>query len=298
MAHRVFIHAGAHRTGSSSFQNCLAENRAALAAAGYDLAYPSRDGAAGGTLRLARRLPRPGNLTPVEESAGLRDYFRRFFTQPGNDLILSEENLIGRIKPLLKGRFFTMAARRMRAVAAGFDAPVEHLLLVIRSYDSFFESAYRKQAEENLVDPFADLCSTISGRSRGWAELVTEIAGNLKPQRITVLDYALRGSSVEVLSRLVPDLDPVVLREPARTLNQSATDAALIALQSKYRAGAGPDPDLIRDLIEQHAETTESRGFAEFDPGLRNRLRAEYTRDLDRIERTPGVTLLRGEAVS
>lgn len=57
MTKPIYIHAGAHRSGSSSFQLCLSHNRAALMQAGYDLAYPSRDGAPMGELQM--KLPRP-----------------------------------------------------------------------------------------------------------------------------------------------------------------------------------------------------------------------------------------------
>jgi len=39
MSRDVFIHAGAHRTGTSSFQLCMATNRDRLEAAGFDLSY-------------------------------------------------------------------------------------------------------------------------------------------------------------------------------------------------------------------------------------------------------------------
>ena len=48
MNKRIYLHAGAHRTGSSSFQMCLYANRDLLGSMGLDVAYPGRDGVPGG----------------------------------------------------------------------------------------------------------------------------------------------------------------------------------------------------------------------------------------------------------
>ena len=55
---KVHIHVGAHRTGSSAFQMFLDINAAALRAQGFDLAYPDRNGAEGGRLKLFLPAPR------------------------------------------------------------------------------------------------------------------------------------------------------------------------------------------------------------------------------------------------
>ncbi len=58
MNKRSYLHLGAHRTGSSSFQQCLFENREILSGLGFDVVYPGRDGVPNGRLRMNTKLPR------------------------------------------------------------------------------------------------------------------------------------------------------------------------------------------------------------------------------------------------
>lgn len=289
MGKRIFLHAGAHRTGTSSFQLCLYENRAALAAAGYDVAYPGRDGAPEGRLRLQLPRKRHGMKRVPEFAARLRPHLHGFSPDPDRALILSEENIPGLMRHFYDGLFYPGSDKRLLTVAETCGAPSEHCLFILRSYDELFVSAYRKRAEDNPVPPFAELVPQFMAMDRGWPELVAELRDLLKPGRLTVLPYERRGSSVGLLRRLVPDLEHVALTEPGRSVNLSATDAALEALQTRYRAGETLKEAQWRRVIADHADDRAPRGFAAFDPQDRDALRARYAQDLERIAAMPGV---------
>lgn len=292
MGKRIFIHAGAHRTGTSSFQNCLALNRARLDAGGYDLAYPSRDGAPGGELAL--RLPQPG--TGAAKAEALRAHsaanLAEISPRPGRDLILSEENLPGRMIHFYGGEFFPAAAKRFEMLAGLLPGEVEHILYVTRPYDALFISAYRKRSEDNPVDPFEEIAPAMAGFAGGWPEVVAAMQAALRPKRMTVIDYSARGQSRDLLGRLL-GLEAGTFEEPARDLNVSATDAALIALQARYRAGERLSRAQWQAVIAEHAGAREDRGYARFTPGQAARLRRRYARSLERIAAMDGVDLIR-----
>lgn len=289
MSKRVFIHAGAHRTGTSSFQLCLARNRAALAAAGYDLAYPGRDGIPGGRLRLDLPRKRHGDRRVPDFAARVRDHLARLSPDPGRALILSEENIPGLMRNFYDGLFYPGSGRRLATLATALDAPPVHLLFLLRSYDTLFVSAYRKRAEDNPVPPFAEVAPQFLAITRGWPEIVVELRDILKPRRLTVLTHETRGTSRDLLARLVPGLDPARLAEPGRTMNLSATDAGLAALQARYRAGEKLARPAWQQVIRDHAGDRTPRGFAGFAAADAARLRARYAADLDRIAALPGV---------
>ena len=95
MVRKLYLHAGAHRTGTSSFQLCLAANRQQLESEGYDLAYPGRDGAPEGHLHL--RLPKPSH---GEDQHGafvgkVTRALKKHVSGEDQPLVLSEENLLG-----------------------------------------------------------------------------------------------------------------------------------------------------------------------------------------------------------
>lgn len=293
MGKKVFIHAGSHRSGSSSFQQCLADNRPALDALGYDVAYPGRDGAPGGGLRL--RLPAPrhrnGPVDKFTQQAGRT--LHGLSPDPDRPLILSEENIPGRMLPFFQGQFFPVAALRMKTLAKALDAPPAHVVYVVRNYADLYVSAYRKRAEDKKSEPFRDLVPNLMNMDRGWPELVRDIQETLAPEALTIVDYACRGESRGMLAGLIGRDAPSDLREPDRVVNRSATDAALFAVQARLRIGQPLEEAERRAILAEHAGYPRSLGFAEFTQDERATLDALYARDLDRIGDIPGVTLRR-----
>lgn len=294
MAKPVFLHVGAHRTGTSSFQMCLDLNRAALDAAGFDLAYPGRDGIPGGRLRL--KLPGPGDKAPQEMVPRAARAIVSHSSGPARALILSEENIPGRMFHFYQGRFYPAAEARLTVLKAALQtlgvARIARVLLVLRSYDRLFASAYRKRAEDNAVPPFGELVPKFLAMDRGWPALVRAVKSILAPEELIVVDYARRGASSALLRRLVPGLD-MPLDEPGRVMNLSATDAALDALQLRYRAGEALERAAWQEVIRAHSDRRDPTGFAEFPERDSSVLSERYAAHLDKIGRIRGLTFLR-----
>ena len=287
----IYLHAGAHRTGTSSFQLMLARNRAAITEAGFGLAYPGRDGIPEGDLGL--RLPSPRNADQAVSRfvPSVRVELARH--QRARGLILSEENLPGRMIHFAAGKFYPAAEARFLTLARAAEAPIARVLLVVRGYADLYVSSFRKRAEDNLVDPFNDGRPKMMRMDRGWPELVALMQKTLQPRAFTVVEYDRRGTSTGLLQHLVPELASLDLTEPQRTLNRSATDAGLLALQEVYAQGRTLERAEWQTIIDRHRDDTEPRGFSAFKPRQLVRLRDRYAADLDRLAEMPGVTLLR-----
>lgn len=281
----LYIHAGAHRTGTSSLQMCLHENRAALQQAGYALAYPGRDGIPSGSLAL--RLPRPKDGVRPFRVEKARETLRMH--AQGKPLILSEENIPGRMMHFMKGQFYPAAEKRCRVLRRAWEGTIAHVLFVVRPYDELFVSGYRKRAEDNPVPDFDDLRANYMQMNRGWPALIRHMRDILRPRRFTVITYAQRGPSARLLHRLAPDL-PTDLAEPARLVNLSATDAALIELQRRYRAGEKLRRSQWKEVVAAHAGDRADLGFAAFSEKEQRVWADRYARDLDRIADMDGIS--------
>lgn len=287
---QVFIHAGAHRTGTSSFQLCLHSNGAVLARAGYQAAFPGRDGVPSGRLGLRLPAPRHGTTATGRFAPRVAEALAEY--DPELPLILSEENIPGRMIHFQSGQFYPAAEARVAALRAGLgNDPVPRLLIVLRSYEALYLSGHRKRAEDHLVDPFSDSVANLMAMDRGWPELVAILRDGLRPTELIVVPYERRGRSVDLLRRLVPGLETEALTEPRRKVNSSATDAALERLQAYYADGITLSRDARQRVIADHADDATSRGFAEFTSAQRAQLQARYRTDLDRIAEMPGVAL-------
>lgn len=291
MTRPVHIHAGAHRTGTSSFQLCLAENAPALDRHSIDAVYPGRDGVPGGRLRLNLPRPRHGAKRVPEFAEELRAHLARLAPGLDRGLVISEENIPGPMRHFYQGRFYPASAMRLAALAQAVGRP-RHVVLVLRPYDALYVSAYRKRAEDNPVPPFADLVPRFLAMDRGWPELVVEFRDILRPEQLTVIDFARRGSSVALLRRLVPEVAGEDLKEPDQVVNLSATDAGLALLQARYRAGEVLDRKVWQAVIAEFRSDTTVSGFAKFSDVDQDLLRARYARDLARIATLEGVELI------
>ena len=282
----LFVHAGAHRTGTSSFQMCLHENRVMLDQAGFGLAYPGRDGIPSGNLAL--RLP--GTIGKVATDVVDRAKNTLQDHAQGRALILSEENIPGRMFHFMKGMFYPLAEDRCRVLRAAWEGPIAHVLLVVRPYDQLYVSGFRKRAEDNAVPPFDGLRPTYMQMDRGWPALVQILQDVLQPEALTVVPYARRGTSAALLERLVPGVPGGALIEPRKIVNLSATDAALEVLQEAYQGGQKLSRAAWKSVIDAHAHDKASRGFAAFNSEETADLSARYASDLKQIEWMPGVT--------
>ena len=291
MTRPCFIHAGAHRTGSSSFQLCLWQNREVLARHGLVPVYPGRDGVPGGRLRLRLPRPRHGARRGPGFAAGIRAQLDTLAPPPARGIVLSEENIPGPMSHFSEGRFYPAAARRL-AVLREALGEVPHILIVLRSYDALFASSYRKRAEDNPVRPFAELVPSYLAMDRGWVELLRDIRDVLRPHRLTVTDHDRRGPSTGLLRQLVPDLAEEALEEPEERVNLSATDAALVVLQRRYHAGEVLARAEWKQVLADHAQDRAPLGVAAFGPAAKAELRARYADDWARIRALDGITAI------
>ncbi|THH38431.1 hypothetical protein E4Z66_02345 [Aliishimia ponticola] len=288
MARDIYLHAGAHRTGTSSFQMALHVNRAVLKDAGYALAYPGRDGIPSGRLSLKLPAPRHG----PKQAERFANRLAEQFANSDKPLIMSEENIPGRMFHFYAGRFYPAAEARLQTLRAGFaNATFKRVVYVIRPYDALYVSAFRKRAEDNPVRPFSEIRPKLLEMDRGWPEIAALMRDILQPEELVILSYARRGSSRDLLSRLLPETF-LTLDEPEQIKNLSATDRALEAVQARYAAGEALTRAQWKAIIAEYAEETEPRGFATFEPKQRAQLQARYADDLTRIGDMPGVTLI------
>lgn len=301
MARELFIHAGAHRTGSSSFQLMLARNRAVLRAAGVLPLYPGRDGAPGGRLRL--RLPGPtlgpGGRTKL--AAHLSGELERHLGGTGSDgpprIVLSEENLPGRMLHFYAGQFYPAARDRLEFFAAALRAqgigPPRRVVFVLRPYAELFASAYRRRAEDRPVPPFAEIAPAMAAMQAGWPDTVAALRDALRPDELVVVSHARRGRSVELLSLLLGAAADGLerrLEEPGERVNRSVSEADLFARQRGLRASSGAGQ--ARDAGTGASVDGAARFAPRFTPDQQAALADRDAAHRAELAAMPGVTFL------
>lgn len=270
---------------------CLHLNRKALGQAGYAAAFAGRDGIPSGKLNLRLPSPRHGDGPHPMFVKKTTEHLATFAVD-GQPLILSEENILGRMYHLFAGQFYPAAEARFRALKASLNGPVCRVVLVVRPYAGLYTSAFRKRAEDTRVRPFGEFVPKLMAMDRGWPEIVEALRDILKPEALVIVPFAQRGTSAQLLQRLVPEAGGD-WAEPDKIVNLSPTDAALEALQALHHADEKVRGSQRRAIIQEHADDT-GRGFAAFPKQEKAELDALYEADLARIRQMDGVCVVGG----
>lgn len=286
----IFVHAGLHASGAEDFQRFLGLNRAAIHAEGFDLAYPGRGGAAGGSFDCAypearhRRDDLAAFVAPVAATlAPLR--------HPGSrGLILSEHDLAGRSATLLQGKFYPAARKRAEVLSRALGRPVDRLVITLRPYDRLFRSAWERYALEREMAPFTEFAPAMAAFQGGWIEVVEALRDGLAAREVIVLSE--RTGPRELLAFLAPQLHPEATELPTAT--PALTDSALAMIQRHFRQGARFAPGQRDRLLAFHARQPQ----VDRDPGFAGLqladLRGRYIGDLDALARLDRVMVVGG----
>lgn len=285
----IAVHAGFHCTGAEEFQRFLGANKDAIAAQGYELAYPGRGGAAGGSFDCA--------FPDMRHSDDTLD----FFTGPvasaltgvrtgGHSLILSEHDLAGRMPALLAGRFYPAARKRARVLGDALGRPVDRLVVTVKPYDMLFREAWQRVALDREVEPYAEFVPAMGAFAGGWVEVVEGLRDGLRARDVVVLtDHA---EPTELLAHLAPGLllGEAVPGQPVPAI----TDSAISMLQRHYRQGGRFAPGQRDRLLAFHAhqpQIAQESGFA----GLQLAdLRGRYVADIAALARMEGIRFMGG----
>ena len=294
--YRAFVHLGAHRTGSSSFQLFLGHNKARLEQAGYSLFYPARDGAPGG-YRKKIQLPPPYLGDKAQKQLfhsyikPLRDRVSKQLRPDRPKIILSEENILGRMIYFFSGGFYPGVEHRTRAAFKGLGHPVDTVTLVIRNYADVFASAYTMYAQTRLRSEFSALSDQLVNVKTGWPELIDRISAGGGFGRLIVVPYESRGSDKNLLRLVCGEAMDDLQAVPERQ-NISASTEAIAEIQRRFAAGEALTKARKSEIIAAHAIEKGNSKFAPFAAKDKKRLTDRYRREIDVLAKRKDITLV------
>ncbi|MGR3571699.1 hypothetical protein [Brevirhabdus sp.] len=176
---QVILHLGAHRTGTTSFQGYLRDNRAALAAAGVAHWGPdrTRSGLFQGLIRRRDRVT-PDIAALGARSCGLiRMELDRLAQSGVRQLIVSEENMIGALRHTLTAqRLYPDAGARLHRFAAAFADHPTRVVMAIRGYAAWWGSALAYAIPVGHPAPGLSQLDRLVDQPRRWRDVLSEVA--------------------------------------------------------------------------------------------------------------------------
>ncbi|MBY6004357.1 hypothetical protein KUV62_10585 [Salipiger bermudensis] len=179
----IILHAGAHRTATTSFQTYLRGAAPGLAAQGTGFWGPwrTRKGLFHG---LTGAEPLPGDLARAQARVRLaaEASVRRGVAR----LLVSDENMLGTPRACLRAEaLYPEAAARLQRMRAAFGR-VDRLVLQIRSPEAWWSSALAFLLARGVAPPSSELLERLSREGRGWREVIADLACALPRAEIVV----------------------------------------------------------------------------------------------------------------
>jgi hypothetical protein len=186
----VILHIGAHRCATTSFQNYLRRNSDRLADQGVGFWGPWRTrsglfrGILPGPLIATGRDPRCRGIGRVKlqlaHSAGLGV----------RTLLVSDENMPGTMRDNLRvGELYSGVGERLARYGEAFDGRIRHVVLNVRSQDSYWASVLGYGLARGRALPGPALLKRLAVGTRSWRDMLTDVACALPDAKLWVLPF-------------------------------------------------------------------------------------------------------------
>ena len=284
----LIVHLGVHRTGSTSFQASLSNNRGILQAEGIALWTPQ-------VLRQMAGFSKTVMMVRGGQAPALKTMLARECDQLQADgmrqLLISEENIIGTMEAnLRRASLYPDAAERLQAYAEILPASPKRIAIGVRNLTDYWVSVYGYilNSAKAVPQPFDKLAPRLA-QAGGWLPLIEAIRHAFPNTEIVVWPMEERAhqplkSACEVMGRstghaglrgkkifrnkgLQPEL--FGMAHALRAQTPSLTDKAL--------------HDELTKALDAHAPDVVAPQMVFFNPAQRAALGAQYAADLAQL---------------
>lgn len=279
----IVLHLGVHKTASTYLQTLLEKNIVPLERHCIGYAHPK-------TLRpLFARAPRKQHATQRAMRKNARAWALQQVIETARDLqrkrlIISEEQLLGSIRALFSGRgLYRDVARELRCVVSALDGQPVNLLLAVRSYDTFFISAYGQVLTGWKYLPFSQKLRTdLLQEPRGWPDIVADIMRVLPTgSTLKIWQYErFRLEETDILQAFVGDAAAQELVPLNTRVGYGPSQKGVQALEGLVADGVEPDVEQSRSVLRTYGKDKGYPGYFPWSPTEQAALQERYARDI------------------
>lgn len=266
----LFLHIGAHRTGTTAMQDMLAAQPAVLAGKGVAaLVHAELEARVPGLARVARREGWESLRTGLENA-----------TRGARKVLISDENIIGDMGwNIRSGSFYWRARERLEAWHEFLGRPPRRIGLGIRGYESYWLSAHAlelsyRPAPKGGIATFAAARDGMAAAERGWLDLVDDIRTVFAESELFVWPVEARLPVEEIAQHLVDERLALVAPPPA--VNAAPAPGLIPAMEDKRAAEPGIGRAAMRAWLADQA----ARPFDGFTGAQSARMAARYEADI------------------
>ena len=287
---KIILHLGAHKTATTYIQNGLSVSADALNKHEVYI-VPTIDFR--NSIKKINKNSHPINRFALvrswRASQLYQDYLRQAKKASCSRMVISEEGFLGSIHQLTnEGRFYQHEKLKRNLIPC-----VSHLkghpitaMLAVRSYDSFFTSAWCQTVKEQGYRTFDEaLKKQLMLLKRGWFDVISDIL-NILPESSQLRVWRLEDFKKDensVFSELVGSGNVGHMTLPKKNMLPGLSKQAVTQLENLQLRGEPSPRPVVLEMVKKYSKFKGFDDFSPWDEVEKGVLVERYAADIARI---------------
>ncbi len=191
---KVFLHIGAHRCATTTFQEYMRQNvgLTAVKGVGYWGPQVTRSGVFQGVLPGPQPLPKGDAAKRARGRLKMKLAAAR--ASGFDQLVISDENILGSLPQNLHlGELYSDAAERLSRFGGAFDGELTDIVINIRALDHYWASALTYGVARGFAFPSTNTLDRFARSDRSWRDVITDVATALPDVNVWVQPFDTFG---------------------------------------------------------------------------------------------------------
>ena len=288
------LHLGAHKTASTYIRRQLRRDPKPISSDNIKTIFTSNDISAllPGELRKAGVTRDITNVAQQEYYQASAILENMIAATPQNNLLLSEENLIGNCKSVIaQDCLYFNAHKRLELLSKALTGNNVSLFIAVRETSSFITSAYCENTRGGRFCDFRNYSRNIKQFNSLWYDLLKKIKSVFRECPIYVWDHESifdHRFMIDLFGKMFSganDLSFLSRLEVANDIINPSMDAKAFKLLDAA-SGYCSRSELVqlKNFLNKKIIWDEKERFCEWSPIEINYISSEYQKDLDRIK--------------
>lgn len=189
----IILHVGAHRTGTTSFQDYMYRKAPELESCKIRFWGPKET--RNGLFSFLQTGPDASEKSQGNAVFRIQTALRDVEKKGIEKLFISDENMLGTVRQNINAeRLYPNAVNRLQRVVSAIDCGISKVLISTRSLDTYWCSSFAYGVSRGVDLPSLQRVNAIACTQRSWRDVISDVAMAVPGADVRVLSFeAYRG---------------------------------------------------------------------------------------------------------
>ena len=298
----IIVHAGAHKTGTTSLQKLMKKNVRRLRWQG--IAYFSRnyhtfddlEAYRENFLQPIRQLMIDDNLSSSERRTLMQQIKKVAELRRGKlpDLLISDEALAGRLA-WREASLYVNVRKRMQILTEAFAPEKIQVIFYVREQASYLESAYVQRIQRGIDLQWEDFISKVDLEALYWSTVISDIADVVGSENVAVRTFeTIKAGFVPFATDFFSIFaNPAWLKMESIAANESLSEKGVRLARAMSPELTEADWRKCRPFLQENFNSKLYPAARFFPEVTRDEIRERYTNDTAVVIENYGSTIFR-----